>query len=245
MTKAWLPVACFALSLSAAADTDTDEPVVRDLFFGEAMFYADQGRYFDALERLDIELAQHYGVDEPALDALHYYINDAEFSVGDFELSYRMHHRAGRAISAVLEGDVDEIVRNEAAYRLARIHFQKGQLAEAITALDRIEGEVPEGLDTEIDFLRANALMASGSPGAAAEIFDGLQEADGLVGFAGYNMGIALLEDGQRQQALQQLDRAGQVGVADEATRSIRDKANLVLGSLLMEDEAFNDAQLR
>jgi hypothetical protein len=231
------------LSVSAAADTE--EPVVRDLFFGEALFYADQGRYFDALERLDTELAQHYGVDEPGLDTLHLHINDAEFSVGDFELNYRMHHRAGRAISAVLEGDVDEIVRNEAAYRLARIHFQKGQLADAINALDRIEGRIPDGLGTEIEFLRANALMASGSPGAAAEIFNGLQDADGLVGFAGYNMGIALLEDGRRQEALEQLDRAGLVGVPDAETLSIRDKANLVLGSLLMEDEAFEDAQLR
>ena len=85
MTRAWLPVACVVLSVSAAADTE--EPVVRDLFFGEALFYADQGRYFDALERLDTELAQHYGVDEPGLDTLHLYINDAELSVGDFEVN--------------------------------------------------------------------------------------------------------------------------------------------------------------
>jgi hypothetical protein len=236
-------IACCALSVSALADDDSLP--VQDLFFGEALFYADQGRYFDALERLDTELAQHYGVDEPDLDTLHFHVNDAEFSVGDFELNYRMHHRAGRAITAVLEGDVEELVRNEAAYRLARIHFQKGQLVEAINALDRIDGDVPEGLGTAIDFLRANALMASGSPGTAAEILGGLQEVDGLIGFAGYNMGIALLEDGRRQQALEQLDRAGQVNFPDAETRSIRDKANLVLGSLLMEDEAFEDAQLR
>lgn len=243
MVRSLLSVACLALSVSAIAGEDSLP--VQDLFFGEALFYADQGRYFDALERLDTELAQHYGVDDPGLDTLHFHVNDAEFSVGDFELNYRMHHRAGRAITAVLEGDVEEIVRNEAAYRLARIHFQKGQLAEAINALARIDGETPEGLSTEIDFLRANALMASGSPGTAAEILEGLQEADGLVGFAGYNMGIALLEDGRRQQALEQLDRAGQVSVPDAETLSIRDKANLVLGSLLIEDEAFEDAQLR
>ena len=71
-------------------------------------------------------------------------INEAEFSVGDFELNYRMHHRAGRAIKAVLEGAVDEATRNEAAFRLARIHFQKTQLDDASHALARIEGAVPE-----------------------------------------------------------------------------------------------------
>jgi uncharacterized protein HemX len=89
---------------------------LKDLHFGVAAYYAHQERYFDALERLDAEIAQHYGVDEPQLDSLHHHIDQAEFSVGDFELHYRMHHRAGRAIKAVLEADVDDAVRNEAAY---------------------------------------------------------------------------------------------------------------------------------
>jgi len=102
------------LATSPAAGGD-----VRDLYFGEALYHAYQGQYFDALQRLDTELAQYHVLDEPKLDSLHYHVNDAEFSVGDFELNYRMHQRAGRAIKAVLEGAVDEAVRNEAAFRLA------------------------------------------------------------------------------------------------------------------------------
>src|SRR5215470_7831906 len=116
---------------------------LRDLYFGEALYHAYQGQYFDALQRLDTELAQYHGLDEPGLDTLHYHINDAEFSVGDFELDYRMHQRAGRAIKAVLEGAVDRTVRNEAAFRLARILFQKDELDEAQQALARIHGDVP------------------------------------------------------------------------------------------------------
>src|SRR6478609_11038145 len=94
-----------------------------DLFFDEAFYRAYQGQFFEAIQRLDTELAQYHRLDEPGLDTLHYNINEAEFSVGDFELDYRMHYRAGRAIKRVLEGSVDEAVRNEAAFRLARIHF--------------------------------------------------------------------------------------------------------------------------
>ena len=90
----------------------------QDLYFDEALFYAHQGLYFEALERLDSEIKQHDEIDEPELDTLYYHMDDAEFSLGDFELRYRMHHRAGRAISAVLEGAVDEGIRNDAAYRL-------------------------------------------------------------------------------------------------------------------------------
>ena len=104
---------------------------LRDLHYGEALYEADQGRFFDALVRLDTELAQHYGLDEPALDTLHYHVNGAEFSVGDFELNYRMHNRAGRAIRAVLEGNVDAPVRNEAAFRLAE-HRRARELADRL-----------------------------------------------------------------------------------------------------------------
>src|SRR2546427_2959076 len=132
---------------------------LRDLYFGEALYDAYQGQYFEALERLDAEIAGHYGVDEPQLDSLQYHIKNAEFSVGDFELNYRMHHRAGRAIKAVLEADVEDVVRNEAAFRLARIHFQKDQPQNALEALERIHGQVPEAIRDDIEFLRANVYM--------------------------------------------------------------------------------------
>src|SRR5712672_901039 len=140
---------------------------LKDLYFGNALYHALQGQYFDALQRLDTELAMYHGLDKPELDTLHYHINNAEFSVGDFELNYRMHQRAGRAIKAVLEGAVDESVRNEAAFRLARINFQKGQLDDAMHALERIQGTVPPQISDDVEFLRANVYMATGQPGEA------------------------------------------------------------------------------
>src|SRR5438067_13640898 len=141
---------------SVRSKTGTPSPELRDLYFGEALYHAFQGQYFDAIQRLDTELGMYHGLDQPELDTLHYYINDAEFSVGDFELDYRMHHRAGRAIKPVLEGAVDEAVRNEAAFRLARIHFQKDQLDDAQNALGRIQGAVPVQIKDDVEFLRAN-----------------------------------------------------------------------------------------
>ena len=212
---------------------------VKDPYFGEALYYAYQGQYFDALQRLDTELAQYRGLDEPDLDTLHHHFNDAEFSVGDFELNYRMHHRAGRAIRAVLEGAVDEAVRNEAAYRLARIHFQKGQLDDALHALARIEGTVPEELSDDIEFLRANIYMATGRPSEAVEVLEQLRSDESLAGFAAYNLGIALLQDGRPQEAIEQLDRAGQLASGDRASLAIRDKSNLVLGTILYDSADF------
>jgi hypothetical protein len=234
-----IPVALAAL-LIAGPIRGAD---LKDLYFGEALYYAYQELYFEALERLDAEIAQHYRVDEPQLDSLQHHIDHAEFNVGDFELEYRMHHRAGRAIKAVLEADVEEPVRNEAAFRLAKIHLQKDQPYDALRALERIDGEIPDDIRGDVEFLRANVYMAIGRAADAVEVLQRLQGSGELKGFSTYNLGIALLLDGDLEGALRQLDRAGRVDGRDPATLAIRDKSNLVLGTLLFESSAFGPSQ--
>ena len=114
-----LLICCLATSPSRSEE-------LKDLYFGEALYYAHQGQYFEALERLDTEVRQHDEVDEPNLDTLYLHIDDAEFSLGDFELRYRMHHRAGRAIRAVLEGSVDEVVRKPLTRQIAQLDQNVG-----------------------------------------------------------------------------------------------------------------------
>jgi predicted negative regulator of RcsB-dependent stress response len=232
-----IALAVAALSCSAVADEE-----LQDLYFGEALYEAYQGNYFEALERLDTEVRQHMAVDEPELDSLYVYIDDAEFSLGDFELRYRMHHRAGRAIKAVLEGAVDETVRNDAAYRLARIHFQKGQMEDAMLALDRIEGEVPKAIRDDIEFLRANVYLAEERPEESMASLQKLEDSKNYGGFAAYNLGIALLQSGRRSESLQQLEKAGLIATDDPGELAIRDKANLVLGTIFLEEGAYDRA---
>jgi len=151
------------IASSAMAGTSAPKEL-KDLYFGEALYYAFQGDWFDAIARLDTELAQHRGLDEPERDTLYYHINQAEFAVGDFELAYRMYQRAGRAITAVIEGNVEESVRNEAIFRLAQIYFQRNQPVNALHAVERISGAVPPDIVDDLAFLRAQILMANGLP---------------------------------------------------------------------------------
>ena len=230
-----------APSASAGAPAPKE---LKDLHFGEALYYAFQGDWFGSIARLDTELKQHYGVDEPERDTLHYHVNQAKFDVGDFELAYRMHQRAGRAITAVIEGNVEEPVRNEAIFRLARIYFQKDQPVNAQYAVERISGAVPPEIRDDLDFLRAQILMANGRFAEAARILRDLQNAKSLEGFAAYNLGIALIKDGKELEGRQHLDRTGQIASNDELTLAIKDKANLVLGSKLLQEKNFEGAKL-
>jgi tetratricopeptide (TPR) repeat protein len=223
-----------------AAPAQSDD--LKDLYFGEALYYAHQGDFFGALERLDTEVGQHGDIDEPELDSLYHHIDDAEFSLGDFELRYRMHHRAGRAIRAVLEGAVDERIRNDAAYRLARIHFQKNQMADAMLTLERIEGDIPKAIRDDIEFLRANVLLAQGRADESYDTLKNLQDSESYGGFAAYNLGIAYLQAGDLPMAREQLDKAGLVQSSDPGDLAIRDKANLVLGTMLLEQGEYQGA---
>jgi len=216
---------------------------LKDLHFGEALYYAFQGDWFDAITRLDTELAQHHGLDEPERDTLYYHINHAEFAVGDFELAYRMHQRAGRAITAVIEGNVEEPVRNEAIFRLARIYFQKDQPANALYAIERISGTVPPNILDDLAFLRAQILMANGRYAEAVRILKDLQDVKSLEGFSIYNLGIALIKDGKEIEGRQYLDRVGRINSNDALTMAIKDKSNLVLGSKLLEEKNFEGAK--
>jgi hypothetical protein len=236
-----LTILIFAAS-SAVAGTSAPKEL-KDLYFGEALYYAFQGDWFDAVARLDTELMQHYGLDEPGLDTLYYHINHAEFAVGDFELAYRMHRRAGRAITAVIEGNVEEQVRNEAIFRLARIYFQKDQPVNALYAVERIRGAVPPQIRDDLGFLRAQIFMANGRFAKAARILTDLQDAQGLEGFSTYNLGIALLKDGKELEGRQYLDRTGRINSSDTLTLAIKDKSNLVLGSKLLKEKNFEGAK--
>src|SRR6516162_7135588 len=237
----WLSM---GLALAAVAARPVVAADLRDLYFGEALYQAYQGQYFDALQRLDAELAQHQRLDEPQLDSLQYHIRQADFSVGDFELRYRMHLRAGRANKQVLEADVEQPVKNDAAYRLARIEFQNDQPEDALHALERIQGTVPDNIKDDVEFLRANVYLALGRPADAADVLKRLQTAQSLKGFAAYNLGIALLQSGHAAEGLRQLDKAGQIDTRETATAAIRDKSNMVLGSAMLRSEDYAHAQL-
>lgn len=239
------PLALLGLcaAVSAAAATEAPE-TPRDLFLREAFFHARQGAFFDAISRQDAELQQHRRIDEPLRDPLHVELGRAEFAVGDVELDYRLHRKAGRAISAVLEGPVAADVRNEAAYRMARIQYEKGDVEAAAATLARVQGEIPAAVRDDAALLRAQVLVALGRPAEAVAPLQALRGSAAVEGFAGYNLGVALLQLGREREGREALRRAGAIDARDEPTLALRDKANLALGYRLLQAGEHEGARL-
>jgi tetratricopeptide (TPR) repeat protein len=216
---------------------------LNDLYFGETLYHAYQGEWFDAITRVDTELKLIYSLDKPDIAPLYGHIGRLKLKVSDFEFAYRMHQHDGRAVKTTIEGNVGASVRNGAIYRLARIYSRKGQPVIAMQTLDRIRGEIPARLDDELPFLRARVLIDNDRFDEAVTILSGLQEVKSLTGFAQFNLGIALIRDGKEQQGRQWLDRAGQIDANDPVTAAIRDKANLFLGEKLLNEKDYEAAK--
>jgi tetratricopeptide (TPR) repeat protein len=115
-------------------------------------------------------------------------------------------------------------------------------MPDALKALERIDGKVPVSIRDDIEFLRSNIYLALARPVDAVGVLQELQSSDDFGGFAAYNLGIAYLQNGQRDEALLQLDRAGQMVTEDPANLAIRDKSNIVLGTILLEGGDFSNA---
>jgi hypothetical protein len=228
---------------AVCADEDKKQPELKDIFFGEVLNSAFQDDFFNAIAKLDTELGQYYSLDEPGLDPFHHHIDQAEFSVGDLELSYRMHRRAGRAIKAVLEGNVNQSVRNEAAYRLARIYFQKNLAVNALDVLEKIKGDMPESVRADEAFLRSQVYIATGDFSKAVKILKSLQGEKSLQGFAAYNLGIALIQNDQEKEGIVQLNKVGKINSDNREVLALKDKANLALGYRMLESGAPEQAQ--
>lgn len=216
---------------------------LKDLFFAEAMFNAHQDNYFDAIVGLDTELKQYHLLDNPTLDPFSAHLGQAEFSVGDLELSYRMHQQAGRAMAAVLQGNVSQPIKNEAAYRLAKIHYQKKQFANALHALELIQGPVPERVRAVEQFLRARVYMQLGRFEDAIALLRTLRGEKTLAGFVDYNLGIALLKADETERGVLVLDGLGRKTGRGQARSALQDKTNLLLGHQLMEAKEFARAR--
>lgn len=234
-------MSCGLIYLSNAQAANESES--KDLFFSEALFYAYQNDYFKAISKLNTELGQYYLQDQPELDPFHYQINQAEFSIGDLELSYRMHQRAGYAVKAVLEGNVNESVRNRAAYRLAKLYYNKNQAINALHVLEKMTADIPQDIVVDEKLLRAQVLIAVGKFAAAVTILKEIEDEPKAEGFAAYNLAIALIQNGQQKEGLQQLGKLGQSSSEDKTVLALKDKANLTLAYRLLEAGAPQQAK--
>lgn len=210
---------------------------IRDLYFGEALLHAYQDDYFSAIARFDTELAQHYALDNPEQDTLRFHREESELLIGDLELSYRMHRKVGRAMKRLLRESVHESIRDRAAYRLARIAFQKGAYENVLVTVGNVSKNAPKDLRQKSALLQAQALIALDRSEDAVAVLKPLRDQKAVAGYAPFNLGIALIESGNPVSGIKQLDAVGTMKQPNREMSALSDKANLAVGYALLNAE--------
>src|SRR5688572_663679 len=156
---------------------------------------------------------------------------EAELMLGGLYLSYGQHRLAGEIFERVLQQAVEPEIHDRAWFFLAKIWHQRGYLPEAEAALARIMGELPEDLEPERHMLYSQVLMDQGRFAEALTALESWRRpSDAWVGYAKYNVGVALVRLGQIEAGARVLDEVGQLDLENPELAALRDKANVALG---------------
>ena len=232
--QAALCVAAWVAAAPAIADADGPAATrIRDLDYGDVLFHYYQDDYLGALVRLeaarDLGRMPNHGA-------------EAELLSGGLYLSLGLHAEATRIFDRLLDGSVPQSVSDRARFYLARIGYQRGYYDRALRDLGLIKGTLPGSLESEKRLLSANVLMAMGRYGDAAAELRKAGPEDDWAPYARFNLGVALVRNGDLAQGAQWLTAVGTMPAATEEQRSLRDRANLALGYAMLQQRAAEPA---
>jgi tetratricopeptide (TPR) repeat protein len=207
---------------------------VKDLHYGDVLFYFYQDDYFDAITRL---LAAQQ------LERLPHTEGEAELLLGGLYLSLGEHVEAGKIFEALLAGKVSEAVRNRAWFYLGKVWYQRGYLQESERALKQVSDKIQPRISAERYMLLAQLMLREGRYDDAIAALSAWHGAPDWTAYAQFNLGVALVRKGRLPEAVIYLNRVGKMETKAEELLSLRDKANLALGFAYLQAQRPADAR--
>jgi hypothetical protein len=225
----WAALLCVAGGGAVAAPGSVDEAApdriqvgtVRDLNYGDGLFYFFQGESLESLTRFEAYSRWQQMPNHQA---------EADLLLGGLYLELGLHNEAGARFEQLLGPQVPVGVRNRAWFYLARVWYARGYDERAEQALRRLQGVLDADLESQRMHLLANVLMRQSRFGEAADLLDGWQGPDTWAAYARFNLGAALIRDNQLDVGARYLDAVGVLDTTEPELVALRDRANLALG---------------
>ena len=237
----WFGVMLLTLSLAHARDRYvTPDPDglppqdVKDLHYGDVLFYFYQDDYFDAITRL---LAAR------ELNRLPNSQGEAELLLGGLYLSLGEHVEAGKIFEKLLAGNVSENVRNKAWFYLGKVWYQRGYFEESERALRQVSESIQPRINAERYMLLAQVMLRQDRYDDAIAVLDAWHGPPDWTAYAQFNLGVALVRQNRLPEAIAHLDRVGRMQTSSDELMALRDRANLALGFAMLQAERAADAR--
>jgi hypothetical protein len=207
---------------------------VKDLHYGDVLFYFYQDDYFDSITRL---LAARQ------LDRIPHTEGEAELLLGGLYLSLGEHVEAGKIFEELLNKNTTEAVRNKAWFYLGKIWYQRGYLEESERALRQVSDKIDRRISAERYMLLAQLMMRQERYDDAIAALSNWHGAPDWTAYAQFNLGVALVRKDRLADAIPYLDRVGRIETRSEELLSLKDKANLALGFALLQAQRAAEAK--
>jgi hypothetical protein len=207
---------------------------VKDLHYGDVLFYFYQDDYFDSITRL---LAARQ------LGRIPHTEGEAELLLGGLYLSLGEHVEAGRIFEELLNKNTSEAVRNKAWFYLGKVWYQRGYLEEAERALTQVSDKIDPRISAERYMLLAQLMMREQRYDDAIAALSKWHGAADWTAYAQFNLGVALVRKDRLADAMPYLDRVGRIETRSEELLSLKDKANLALGFALLQAQRAAEAK--
>jgi hypothetical protein len=199
---------------------------VKDLAYGDVLFYFFQDDYFDSITRL---LAARQ------LDRIPHTQGEAELVLGGLYLSLGEHVEAGKIFEALLNQNTSEAVRNKAWFYLGKVWYQRGYMQESERALRQVSDKIDPRISAERYMLLAQLMMRQERYDDAIAALSNWHGPPDWTAYAQFNLGVALVRKDRLADAIPYLDRVGRIETRSEELLALRDKANLALGFALLQ----------
>ena len=197
------------------------ETRIRDLHYGDVLFYYFQDDDFEAITRLTAY--QHWNY-------IPHHEAEGQLLLGGLYLSLGMHNEAGERFKTLLTDDVPTGVRNKAWFYLAQVWYARGYLDESADALRKINGRMSAELEAEREHLFANVLMHQGHFDEAIRLLATSRGSSIWSAYARFNLGVALIRKDRIADADPFLTAVGSMDIPTPERAALRDRANLALG---------------
>ena len=221
-------VAATALVVAAVpADARRHDPEklpetrIRDLHYGDVLFYFFQDDDFEAITRLTAYQQWKY---------IPHHEAEGQLLLGGLYLSLGMHNEAGERFKTLLTDDVPTGVRNRAWFYLGQIWYARGYLDEAADALRKINGRMSAELEAQREHLFANVLMHQGKFDEAIRLLATARGPSIWSAYARFNLGVALIRKDRIADADAFLTGVGTMNATTPERLALKDRANLALG---------------
>ncbi|MCP4765973.1 MAG: hypothetical protein GY875_06840 [Gammaproteobacteria bacterium] len=219
LSLVWLPLAAAPVG----------EHRVEDLFYGQALYQFFQENELAAITHLMVanERPRHASSQ----------VDEANLLLADLYYGYGLYEESRDLFAQLLSAEISSSVQNRVWFNLARLRYEQAYPEHARDLLSRIDDQLAPAYEAERKYLLTNLYLGNREYDQAADLSNRIDSKSIWKTYARYNLGVALLEDGEYEKGRHLLEQLGQMEAAVPEQLALRDLSNLSLGLMQLRME--------